>query len=120
MLKSASEAEGRDDMRGVACNLPFREADRTRLRTHHAGHGIDERGLARAVGTDDAVNLAGRHRQRDLGHGGNATETNGKRGDLKERHRTAPWLMVLSIGVFQAVRRYRPGPLAEIVACRAG
>src|ERR1700733_1528610 len=78
-------------MRRDAGDLLVRKTDRARIRGDHTGDGIDQRGLARAVRADDTVDLARIDRERHIGHGGDASETNRERVDFKERHRRAPW-----------------------------
>src|ERR1700721_3468984 len=77
-----------------AGNFSIRKPDRAGMRRNHAGGGIDQRGLARTVGADDAVDLAGINHERHIGDGGNAAEANRERVDFKKRHRRAPWQVV--------------------------
>src|SRR5580698_10338810 len=96
------------------------------MRGDHAGDGVDQRGLARAIGTDDAVNLTGIHHQRHVSDGGNAAEANRERIDFKKRHRRAPWQVAWPAARSTAWRaatspvwrRGRPVPSAGTGVCR--
>src|ERR1700733_5779667 len=81
-------------MRRDAGNFSIRKADRTGMRRDQAGDGIDQRGLARTIGPNDAVDLARINHERHIGDGGTPAETNRERVDFKKRHRRAPWQVV--------------------------
>src|SRR5580698_6746007 len=114
-------------MRGDAGNLLVRKPDRTGMRGDHAGDGVDQRGLARTIGPDDAVDLARLDRERHIGDRSNAAETNRERVDFKKRHRRAPWRVawpavrstVWRAAAVQVWQRDRPVLSAGTEVCRA-
>src|SRR3984885_6857654 len=95
-------------MRRDAGNFSIRKPDRAGMRRDHTGDGIDQRGLARTIGADDAVDLARIDHERHIGDGGNAAEANRERVDFKKRHRQAPWQVVWQVARSTAWRAAAP------------
>ena len=64
-LEASREAAARDAEGALARDLLAFQPDRAARGPQPPAHQVEERGLARAVGTDDRVPLAARHRERD-------------------------------------------------------
>src|SRR5206468_11159430 len=76
-LEGAADPEPRDAVGRAARDLATGEADRPGGWPEHAAQHVDERGLAGAVGADEAAHLAGTDRQRHRVERGQAAEALG-------------------------------------------
>ena len=97
VLQNAQSLEGPHDLEGPAdaCvahaigpqagDLPSVEPHRAGARRMDAGDHVEDRGLARAVGTDQRVDRAGRHGEADVVHGAQAAEGLAQAVDLEAR-----------------------------------
>src|SRR5206468_8024759 len=73
-LEGARETEPADRVRRLPGHVVAREDDAAGFGPVVAGDHVEERRLAGAVGADDPEDLAGRHRDAHLGHGGETAE----------------------------------------------
>src|SRR5262249_45485866 len=118
-LEGPPEAETRPLEHGQVADVVTAEEHHALFRPQHAEQAVEERGLARAVGTDQADELALGHREVDavqrrdareaLG-GATRVEQGGGRGRLGARHQSPPPVGV-AIGVSDSSRSAatRPG-----------
>src|SRR5216683_562833 len=89
-LEGAGEPAIDDAVRLEAADRLAVEDDAAGVGGDEAGEQVEERGLAGAVGAEDAGDLAGLEREGDVLHGGEAAEALGEALDLEERaHATA-------------------------------
>ena len=89
-LEGASDAEPRDPMRGGAGHVLAAEEHPAAVGRQIAGHAVEQRGLAGAVGADQAHELARLHREVDRVHRGDPEEALGEAARLEERHVRPP------------------------------
>lgn len=85
LLEGAQEAEARDLGHPQPRDLPALEADRARVHGVVADDGVEEGGLARAVGADEADDLARLDSKRDVAVGDHPAEGLGGALDLEQR-----------------------------------
>ena len=89
LLEAARDAEARDLGRRRAGDVVALPGDAPRRGRQRAGDDVEERGLARAVGPDDAQDLIEAHVDVDPGQCHDAAEFLLEAADL-ERHQAAP------------------------------
>src|SRR5258707_5189880 len=85
VLEGARDPHARDAIRRRVLQLRALEPEAALLLAIDAGEHVEERGLARAVGADEAVDLALADRERDFRERGEAAEALGDALDLEER-----------------------------------
>src|SRR5690625_1047842 len=119
VLKGAGDAAPRDAMRLQVVDLSALEGDRPFLRRVESGDGVDEGGLARAVGADQAEDLALADARRDVLQGVHTAEPaadiianedrilSGDLGHLDCSRTPGPWY-----SRWHRSRPLRPGPAA--------
>src|SRR5438128_1237014 len=86
VLEGLDEAGGGDVVRLAAGDVLALPHDAAARRADETGDEVEQRRLSRAVGAEDADDLAARDRERDVVDGGEAAETLGEPADLKQRH----------------------------------
>src|SRR4029079_13140605 len=90
ILEGAADAEPGTAARRQGRDVLSLEADAARCRMIAAGDAVQRRCLARAVGADDRVKLAGMHRAGDVGHGPDAAELQADIVELEDRRPLGP------------------------------
>ncbi len=77
-LEGAAYAQARAAEQGRAQDVLAVETDRAAGRACQPGYGVEQRGLASAVGADQSQHLVAVHPQRDAVHGRQAAEAHGQ------------------------------------------
>ena len=96
VLEGARDAHPRDRHWSTAAQALAVEADRSLLRPVDAVQAVEDRGLARTVGTYDREELAGPHVERDVR----------ERRDAAKAQRHVPHLEERRVGAHQALHRF--------------
>ena len=87
-LKTSRNAPARAHMRLQRRDVLVAEQDSARLGAERAGNAVDQRGLARAVRTDQAEPLPRTNVDADIVDRGEAAEAFGQRNDPQQRRRS--------------------------------
>jgi hypothetical protein len=86
-LKGPRHAQGRPAVARPACDIAAEQQDLARGGGQGPGDDVEERGLARSVGPDDRLPVAGEHLQIDAPDGLQAAEALGEASELERRRR---------------------------------
>jgi hypothetical protein len=89
-LEGAAHAEPTEIVGGDARHLALVEAHAARVGAEVAGDEIEQRGLARAVGTDDGADRSTGHVEADAPHGEEAVEALAQSRDVKHAPSPCP------------------------------
>ena len=88
-LERPAKADARPFVDGQADQIVPGEGEFPLRRPHETGDSVEQRGLARAVRTDEADHLLLRQREADIGYGDEPAEGDGN--PLKREHGCLPW-----------------------------